>query len=93
MLFSRFDVTNRKNERQKREAAIIRTLRKFARNLGDEVTLRNASTALSTDLAKQHQKILAAATSDNTRRAYRSSINHLLAWGGRLPCEEPMLIA
>lgn len=58
-----------------------------------EVTLRNAGTALSTDLAKQHRHILAAATSDNTRRAYRSSINHFLAWGGRLPCEEPMIIA
>jgi integrase len=35
---------------------------------------------------------LAAATSDNTRRAYRSAIRHFLAWGGMLPADEPMAI-
>lgn len=43
-------------------------------------------------LAQQHQRFLAAATSDNTRRAYRSAIRHFLAWGGMLPCDETALI-
>lgn len=32
--------------------------------------------------------MLAAATADNTRRAYRSAVNHYLAWGGVLPADE-----
>lgn len=43
-------------------------------------------------LAQQHQRFLAAATTDNTRRTYRSAIRHFLAWGGVLPCDEAMLI-
>jgi integrase len=35
---------------------------------------------------------LAAATSDNTRRAYRSAIRHFLAWGGVLPADEPAML-
>ena len=43
-------------------------------------------------LAQQHQRFLAAATSDNTRRTYRSAIRHFQAWGGVLPCDEAALI-
>lgn len=43
-------------------------------------------------LAQQHQRFLAAATSDNTRRTYRSAIRHFQAWGGMLPCDEAALI-
>ncbi|MFT0537151.1 tyrosine-type recombinase/integrase [Pseudomonas fulva] len=43
-------------------------------------------------LAEQHQRFLAAATTDNTRRTYRSAIRHFLAWGGVLPCDEAALI-
>ena len=43
-------------------------------------------------LAEQHQRFLAAATSDNTRRTYRSAIRHFQAWGGVLPCDEAALI-
>lgn len=43
-------------------------------------------------LAQQHQRFLAAATSDNTRRTYRSAIRHFQAWGGLLPCDEAALI-
>ncbi|WP_426177333.1 hypothetical protein [Massilia sp. TWR1-2-2] len=35
---------------------------------------------------------LAAATSDNTRQAYRSAIKHYLDWGGVLPADEPAVI-
>lgn len=40
----------------------------------------------------QHQRFLAAATTDNTRRTYRSAIRHFLAWGGVLPCDEAAVI-
>jgi site-specific recombinase XerD len=43
-------------------------------------------------LAERHRAVLAAATSDNTRRAYRSAVNHYLAWGGVLPADEPAMI-
>ena len=43
-------------------------------------------------LAAQHRAVLAAATADNTRRAYRSAVNHYLAWGGMLPADEPAII-
>lgn len=42
--------------------------------------------------AQQHQRFLAAATSDNTRRTYRSAIRHFQAWGGVLPCDEAVVI-
>jgi len=39
-------------------------------------------TGVTPALAAQHRAVLAAATADNTRRAYRSAVNHYLAWGG-----------
>ncbi|HJV74688.1 MAG TPA: tyrosine-type recombinase/integrase [Noviherbaspirillum sp.] len=57
-----------------------------------DVAVRNASTVINSDLATQHQAFLAAATSDNTRRAYRSAIRHFLAWGGALPSDESTMI-
>lgn len=53
---------------------------------------RNAGTSLTTELANQHRVFLAAATSDNTRRAYRSAVRHFLAWGGVLPSDEVAVI-
>ncbi len=43
-------------------------------------------------LAEQHQRFLAEATTDNTRRTYLSAIRHFLAWGGVLPCEDAAVI-
>lgn len=40
----------------------------------------------------RHRAFLAAATSDNTRRAYRSAIRHFLEWGGALPSDEAAVI-
>ncbi len=54
--------------------------------------LRNAVTPADTELVAQHRAILAAATADNTRRAYRSAVSHYLAWGGVLPADEPTMI-
>ncbi|NHZ64879.1 site-specific integrase [Massilia genomosp. 1] len=53
---------------------------------------RNAVTPFDAELSAQHRAFLAAATSDNTRRAYRSAIKHFLAWGGVLPADEPAMI-
>ena len=49
------------------------------------VPLRGA--LVDAELATRHQAFLAAATSDNTRRAYRSAIRHFQAWGGALPAD------
>jgi integrase len=40
----------------------------------------------------RHSAFLAAATSDNTRRAYRSAVKHFLAWGGMLPASEQDIV-
>jgi integrase len=55
-------------------------------------TLHAAVTAVDAALAAQHRAILAAATADNTRKAYRSAVNHYLAWGGVLPTDEAAII-
>lgn len=57
-----------------------------------EIVGRNAGTVTDADLTAQHRAFLAAATSENTRRAYRSAIRHFLAWGGVLPSDEPAII-
>lgn len=59
---------------------------------GAEIGVCNASTPALAVLSQQHREFLAAATSDNTRRAYRSAIRHFLVWGGVLPCDEAMII-
>ncbi|MCE3608232.1 site-specific integrase [Massilia sp. P8910] len=53
---------------------------------------RNAITPLDAELSAQHRAFLAAATSENTRRTYRSAIKHYLTWGGVLPADEPTMI-
>lgn len=58
---------------------------------GSEPTIRTAVTQQDDDAAR-HRAFLAAATSDNTRRAYRSAIRHYLDWGGVLPADEPAII-
>jgi integrase len=54
--------------------------------------LHTAVTPADVALAAQHRAVLAAATTDNTRRAYRSAVNHYLAWGGVLPADEASII-
>jgi len=44
------------------------------------------------EIVQQHRGYLDAATSDNTRRAYRSAIRHFEAWGGCLPTNRDSLI-
>ena len=57
-----------------------------------EILALNAGTVTDADLTAQHRAFLAAATSENTRRAYRSAIRHFFAWGGVLPSNEPAMI-
>lgn len=52
----------------------------------------NGTLATPEQLAQRYQHFLAAATSDNTRRTYRSAIRHFQAWGGALPCDEATVI-
>ncbi|OEZ50757.1 tyrosine recombinase XerC [Janthinobacterium sp. MP5059B] len=48
---------------------------------------------IDAELVARHQAFfLAAATSDNTRRTYRSAIRHFQAWGGALPADESTVI-
>lgn len=58
----------------------------------EDLVVRPGGTVQEDHFAAQHQAFLAAATSDNTRRAYRSAIHHFLAWGGMLPSDEPAII-
>lgn len=54
---------------------------------------RIVSTPLTeSELQDRHRQFLAAATSENTRRAYRSAIRHFQTWGGMLPCESALVI-
>ncbi len=53
----------------------------------------NDGTLIPADLLQQkHRDFLAAATSENTRRTYRSAIRHFQSWGGTLPCDEAAII-
>jgi len=44
------------------------------------------------DVMTLQREFITAATSENTRRAYRSAVRHFLAWGGRLPSDESMIV-
>jgi integrase len=55
--------------------------------------LRNVEHAIqAADESKALQNYLHAATSDNTRRAYRSAIRQFEKWGGRLPTDQHTVI-
>jgi integrase len=59
---------------------------------GTSIALHNDGTPTDLDLTARHRAFLAAATSDNTRRTYRSAIRHFQAWGGALQCDEAAII-
>jgi integrase len=52
----------------------------------------NSLTLSDHEHAAKHRAFLAAATTDNTRQAYRSAIKHYLEWGGVLPADEQSII-
>ena len=54
---------------------------------------RNNGAVIPADLLqRKYREFLAAATSENTRRTYRSAIRHFQSWGGVLPCDEATII-
>jgi integrase len=58
----------------------------------ENIDIRNTGTPAEFDFAARHRAFLTAATSDNTRRTYRSAIRHFHIWGGVLPCDEAAVI-
>src|SRR5450830_1211249 len=48
--------------------------------------------SLVVDSIRLQREFITAATSENTRRAYRSAVRHFLAWGGRLPSDESIIV-
>lgn len=44
------------------------------------------------ELQQRQREFLAAATSENTRRAYRSAIRSFQQWGGTLPCDPTIIL-
>ncbi|MBL4954257.1 hypothetical protein JK635_19005, partial [Neobacillus sp. YIM B02564] len=54
---------------------------------------RTGSAAVSEhELHERHRRFISAATSENTRRTYRSGIRHFHAWGGVLPCDSAAVL-
>lgn len=44
------------------------------------------------EMQERHRRFISAATSENTRRTYRSAIRHFHAWGGALPCDSGVVL-
>ena len=53
------------------------------------ITVNSSQTQLP---AYPHNRYIAAATSDNTRKTYQSSIRQVTKWGVKLPCTEDKII-
>lgn len=58
----------------------------------NQLPLRNDKAHLSTMESEALRVYLQAATSDNTRKAYRSAIRQFEKWGGRLPTNRENLV-
>lgn len=64
----------------------------IASNVAEDALFHNSTTVPVDLLQQKHRELLAAATSENTRRTYRSAIRHFQTWGGVLPCDEALVI-
>lgn len=60
--------------------------------LRTDITAKRPVRLTVTELLAQHQRYLQAATSDNTRKTYRSAILHFERWGGFLPTDKETII-
>jgi len=59
----------------------------------DGLSLRNVESSLSVRMESEALRhYLQAATSDNTRKAYRSAIRQFEKWGGRLPTDRDIIV-
>ncbi len=63
-----------------------------SKQLGSKNDLLSGGASSLPTLEVKHQQYLQAATSDNTRKTYRSAIRHFERWGGRLPTDSETLI-
>ena len=54
------------------------------------ITEKNGGAELA--VRQKHEWFLASATSDNTRRTYKSAMRHFMTWGGMLPAEQGDII-
>lgn len=61
--------------------------------IANDLPLRNAESSLTTRTESESLRhYLQAATSDNTRKAYRSAIRQFEKWGGRLPTDRDTVV-
>lgn len=61
--------------------------------LANDLSLRNEESSLTTDQDPETlRRYLQAATSDNTRKAYRSAVRQFEKWGGRLPTDRDSVV-
>lgn len=61
-------------------------------SLGDDQALAMPEQAITAQSLPPLQTYIQAATSDNTRKAYRHDIRHYMAWGATLPTTADVLI-
>jgi hypothetical protein len=61
-------------------------------NSGNSLNRIGSTELTESELQERHRRFLSAATSDNTRRTYRSAIRHFQTWGGVLPCESALVM-
>ncbi|MFK5948260.1 MAG: tyrosine-type recombinase/integrase [Methylococcales bacterium] len=57
-----------------------------------DITVHEPQTLTMVDKQLKHQRYLQAATSENTRKTYRSAVMHFERWGGYLPTDKETLI-
>jgi len=60
--------------------------------LGTDITVAEPIRLPIAELQAQHQRYLQAATSENTRKTYRSAVRHFERWGGFLPTDKETII-
>lgn len=71
----------------------IQSMHRKPLTTADDLPLRNTESGLSTRTESEALRhYLQAATSDNTRKAYRSAIRRFEKWGGRLPAERDTVV-
>lgn len=71
---------------------VLRLTEQYSNSTENEVLRNGGQHIQAREESKALQKYLHAATSDNTRKAYRSAIRQFEKWGGRLPTDQHTVI-
>lgn len=79
-------------EKETHELKIISHAQKEKAKEKMHLRIPSSSALTEAELSQRHQQFIAAATSENTRRAYRSAIRHFQTWGGELPCTSETIL-